>query len=1009
MKKCIHTLLRFSYLLLLGFTPLLSQELHLSFHHLSQSDGLSEGVNSYVYKDSRGFVWISSLEGLNRFDGKSVKVYKRHPDEINSLAGNLVSSNFFEDPAGNIWFTVHEAVQCYRRASDDFATYWLVDERGDTIREDYYGFHLDTQGALWIRTGLGEKGRLHLMDIATGRDSLLCPLNGHRCSVITGADGSVSQVVSSLFPENQAGLEIVSMTPGFPKQVYFREEWGDLPLIFPKNIYVESDSLLWLGSTNGLVAFNPQTLSVRFYNQMGEQQFRRAWSIIPYGEQFLLVASYRNGIWLFDKIQRKFIQQIKHIPGITTSLRDDVVRELYLDDQQNLWVSLWSYGLDYANLRKNKFQALLTKKNLEEKATHVFAIQESPRGQILCGTGRGKGLFIFDQQKRLLTNLRHQADQPKSLSPYSIRQIFRDQEDRLWVLSHFQLQLFDEEAQTFQSVPYPMQQFNYMYQLASGRILVASYAGILELLPQGDSFQLIPCPELDQLSGDVSSIYQDQNGTVYFSENGESLQLYREEGAKLVFQQRISGLGNCWSYYDQAQDSTLWIASSYGLYKMNKYQPESHEVLTEQRGGLPIGNYNGILADSSGNFWLSSNNGLLRYHPEKEDYHRYTLGDGLQGNEFNLNAYFQSSTGEMWFGGLNGLNVFHPERIEPIPYEPSIQFNRLMVNDEPYAIASSLDDLQQLDLSYQNNTVSFDFVALEYSDANANQFKYQMQGIDDDWVDSGNRGFARYPNLRPGSYTFRVMAANSDEVWNKEARTVNIRIRAPYWQTWWFILSCLTVIAGIIYALFQYRLQQALKIERMRVKISSDLHDDVGTLLSGLAMQTEILEIKAPVEDKPRLQRISELSRSAMSRMRDTVWAIDARKDKMENLLDRMREHAEETLTPAEIRFDIQTQQIDLKKNLPTQIRQNLYLIYKEAITNIAKHSNASQVKVILQNGKSDFTMSIQDNGNLPQKNYKTTGLGLSNIKMRAEQIDAQIEIRTENGFGIYLNRKAFS
>ncbi len=213
-------------------------------------------------------------------------------------------------------------------------------------------------------------------------------------------------------------------------------------------------------------------------------------------------------------------------------------------------------------------------------------------------------------------------------------------------------------------------------------------------------------------------------------------------------------------------------------------------------------------------------------------------------------------------------------------------------------------------------------------------------------------------------------------------------------------------LGGLIYAWFWYRLQQALKIERMRVQISSDLHDDVGTLLAGLAMQSEALELTAQEKDKSKLKRISEISRNAMAHMRDTVWAIDARKDKLENLLDRMREHAEETLTPRDIRFDMQVDNLSLKQNLSTNIRQNLYLIFKEAVTNAAKHTNGDTLTVSLKKSGEGFEMRISDNGQVIEKTYKTTGLGTSNMQMRAEKIDGKLEINRENGFCVTLRMR---
>jgi len=243
-----------------------------------------------------------------------------------------------------------------------------------------------------------------------------------------------------------------------------------------------------------------------------------------------------------------------------------------------------------------------------------------------------------------------------------------------------------------------------------------------------------------------------------------------------------------------------------------------------------------------------------------------------------------------------------------------------------------------LTFNYQQNTLSFRFTALDYSDPEANEYYYQMEGYDQERVYAGTRNFVRYANIPAGKYTFKVWATNSDKVLNEIPKILAITIIPPIYQRWWFYLLCLLVISGILYAIFQYRLEQALKVERLRVKISSDLHDDVGGMLSGLAMQTELLELTASEDTKPKLARVAEMSRSAMSRMRDTVWAIDARKDTLADLVDRMREHAEETLTPRNIQYSINITRLELDRVLTTDVRQSLYLIYKEAVTNVAKH-----------------------------------------------------------------------
>ncbi len=999
----------FIVLLCWCFTALIGQNWRLNFQHLSQSNGLSESVNAYVYKDSRGFIWASSLEGLNRFDGVEVKVYKRHPQNPNTLAGNLISSDFYEDEAGNLWFTTHEAIQCYRRQTDDFATYLLTDATGDTIREDYYAFHL-SDNQFWVRTGLRQHGRVHLFSIDTQKNSILFPLNAHRCQVYTNSEDEITYLLSTMLPSNGTGLEWIRLQANKPprRDTFFHQsKAGAWPKLRTKNAWIESDTSLWIGTDQGLLVFNPQSEAFQIFDGSPTELTGRIWDLAPYESHLLFVSTYEKGVWVFDREKRTFVDQIVHQSGQSGSLRDDVVRELYIDDHHNLWVSMWSYGLDYANLKKKKFRTLLAREQVDDRPIHIYGICETANGSILCGAAREQGLFMFNQAGALKQQFLPNRQQKGSLSTNSINHIFRDREDQIWIVTHFQLQLFNEQQGTFTTIGTEPAELHYIFQTKNGRLLLASQ-GIKEIVRGPEGYQIIPCPEFAGRSSEFLVIYQDRENRLYFSENGESLLIYREGNDGFVFETTLDGVGHCNAFQESVDGKNLWVASSYGVLKMPKDRPQDFRILNLSEDGLPAEAYYSILPDELGQLWLSSNHGLVVYQPQKKQYHRYGLADGLQGLEFNANAYLAASDGQFWLGGLNGLNVFQPTAIAPLPFSPQTYLKNILINDESRPLPATPGELPQLELSYNDNTVSFEFVALEYSNAAQNRYKYRLKNLDEDWVDNGNRGFARYPNIPAGKYQFQILSANSDGLWSTMPKTFDLTIHPPFWQRWWFYLLCILGISSLIYMLFQYRLQQILKLERMRIKISSDLHDDVGTILSGLAMQTEILELKARQEDKPKLQRIGEMSRNAMSRMRDTVWAIDARKDRIENLLDRMVEHAEEVLAPADIHYDIQTKGLDLRQKLPTQLRQNLYLIYKESITNIIRHSDADRVTIKLLNEGSSFEMLIQDNGSFSQKDYKTTGLGLSNIQMRAQQINAQVECKARpDGYRVWLQRRA--
>jgi len=218
------------------------------------------------------------------------------------------------------------------------------------------------------------------------------------------------------------------------------------------------------------------------------------------------------------------------------------------------------------------------------------------------------------------------------------------------------------------------------------------------------------------------------------------------------------------------------------------------------------------------------------------------------------------------------------------------------------------------------------------------------------------------------------------------------------------------LIAGGIYAFSYNRLKQQLSIEKLRMKLSSDLHDEVSGLLSGIAMQSDMLQMKIQDEDsKARLHTIGEASRKAMSKLSDVIWAIDSRKDKVEDLIQRMREHADDMLLPMDVTYELKIDKIDLQEKMPVHLRQNLYFIYNEAINNIAKHANATKVWVEFINAGNVFEMSIKDNGNGRARSSFKTGQGLSNIQMRAQRLNASLQIIRDNGYTVRLTMKKFA
>jgi len=969
-----------------------AQTQHLSFHHLSPEEGLSQASNDYVYHDSKGFVWLSSIDGLNRFDGKQVKIYKSVPGDSTSLLGNIVTSNFFEDEESNLWFTTYEGLHCYIREQDHFRHFQIKNEIGEKIQQDYHVFHLDNQKQLWLRIGIGKTGQLYSFNIQKLTSKFLCPINGQRNYPVLDQEGQVKQVVSCLFFEKK-GIEIIEIASSYKPTSYFTGDQKGIPSKDVHTIHLTKGSW-YIGTMDGLLVFDPKTKEHKFFTTYEGKSIGEVRSSISISDQLLWVATSKKSVLYFDKRTNQFVGQIPQEPERKFGLKLKRVNRLYKDRQDNIWLSSTSTGVSYTNLNKRKFEYPSS-----FRGRNINAIFESKTGAIFCSYNGGPTAYYNDASAAIQFV---PTVYPENISSERIQLFLEDEGDTLWAFTFSYLLKWDPAKLHFEYVKKLPGYSLSIHRNQTGRILLGTYIGIFECKKNNADMSFIPFSALKEYQPQsATTIHEDLQRRIYLALDASSLVILESDGNGYSELKRIEGIGYAKGFYEA--DKYLWVATSTGLLKIDK-QDLSSQLLNEVEHGVPNESYYCIIPDEFDSFWLTCNKGIIRYFPESKSHRRYSLVDGLQANEFNTNAFLKTNKGEIWMGGIKGLNRFFPEDIQDLQQPPKVQITRLQVNDEPYKTMQQIGELSQLDLAYYNNTFSFDFVSLEYSDPKNNQLQYKLEGQEEGWVDAERNGFARYSNLAPGHYTFNVKAANSDGVWSDEFRRLNIYIATPWWKTWWFYTLCLFAIAGIVYGGSMYRLQQALKLERMRVKISSDLHDDVGGLLAGLMMQSEILETTASKERKPKLQRIGEMSRNAMSRMRDTVWAIDARKDKFENLLDRIREHAMETLEPKNIALELKVEKIPLDKKLPTHIRQNLYLICKEAITNAAKHSNGNRMQIhFTKERRNGILLKIHDNGKVDTRELKSTGLGMSNLKMRAAQIGGEITMDVKDGFLILI------
>jgi ligand-binding sensor domain-containing protein/anti-sigma regulatory factor (Ser/Thr protein kinase) len=473
----------------------------------------------------------------------------------------------------------------------------------------------------------------------------------------------------------------------------------------------------------------------------------------------------------------------------------------------------------------------------------------------------------------------------------------------------------------------------------------------------------------------------------------------------------------------EAPDGKIWLGTTNGLSIYDREKNTFKNYNTTH--GLASNTICGIIPNGDGNYWISTFDGLSYFDTRQELFRNFYREDGFSHDEFNRFSYHKGVDGRIYLGGVNGLNVFAAEDLlvyESVPPVILTQIKKYNYRkDSNIVLETNLDKLEQLVISPNDNFFQVYFTLPDFSNPLRNQFQVMLEGYEKSWTYLGNSNFVRYSKLPPDDYILKIKGADANGNWGKEVLRLPIRVKPKFTSTWLFYGLLFTLIGGATYLVFQYQLEQRLKVERIRTKLSSDLHDEVTGLLSGIAMQTDVLQMHMKDEKtKERIQRIGEVSRKAISKMSDVIWSIDSRKDKVGDLLERMQEHADDVLVPLKINYTFKIHKIERTQKIPVHIRQDVYFIFKEAINNIAKHSNASEVRVYFGNHAGKFELQVEDNGalnlgaenrplfNPPTKSHKK-GQGLANLQMRADRINAELQIRKHPSYCIQLRMRKFA
>lgn len=862
----------FSWILLLaGLAKVHAQAPSLRFKHITTEQGLSNSTIETVFQDSRGFLWFGTRDGLNRYDGRQMRVFRYSSGDSASISDNYIRC-IYEDRDHVLWIGTINGLNRFDPALNRFRRYRHEGANPATLGHNTVTqIRGDREGRLWIATW---GGGLDQLDQKTGRFTHFRhdPLNPRTLS---------SDQVSGLLEDSQGnfwvttdnGLNSFNRGSGLFRNYNMLAPFTeaapnrDLRLVCEDRM----GQLILATQDNGLIFFNPRDSSFHTYrhdvkdpaslagNQVRTVLVDRQWN--------LWIGGINGGLDLFDRDRGNF-HHYQNEPENPGSLSQRTVSALFGDVQGNLWVGTHRGGINLYTPGTEKFALIRPRPNGNGLSYNdVRAFCEDWKGNIWIGTDGG-GLNLLDPKTQTFRHFRYDPFNQSGLSSDAVLNITQDKEGFLWISTwggglcrlnadgqSFTRFMHDDADEGSISSNYIQQ----VFEDSKGSLWVASYYGGLELMDRrtGRFKRVVDGGHSTKISGNnIIALNEDHTGNLWIGTDDGGLNCLRASDGSIAH------------YFDQSdkmpdlrvifvdRQGRLWVGQS-GLFL---YDVASDKFNLAGGGvGLSGDFIKGIMQDESGAFWISTANGLMNFHPDKKTFKRYNVADGLQGLEFEANSFLQTRAGEMYFGGVNGFNIFYPESIQSNAYVPPVWLTGFQLfghEVQPGVDGSSLQTdvglTHEIRLSHDQSTFSLDFAALNYTASENNQYSYKLENWDKEWQRPGGDARAAYTNIPPGTYVFKVRASNNDGLWNPEPASVTIIISPPFYGTWWFrgLLVALICAGIIVYVYFKRKYE----INKLHEEKKEEIHQLQLQFFTNISheFRTPLSLIMGPLE---RLQK----------------------------------------------------------------------------------------------------------------------------------------------------------
>lgn len=988
--------------LLVLTAPAIAGAEHLPTKIFTTADGLANNLVNRIVVDSHGYLWICTREGLSRFDGYSFTTYGIEDGLPSAVINDLIETN-----EGRYWIATNKGLVRFdplgtrRPAQDGRPMFTTFLPEADRRAHDISSVFQDRKRTIWIGT---DRGLYKLLD--AGADSVR----------FLPVDLGSAQVVGPLTEDSAGALWIGTwagvlrrFADGRLEQYAIRD---GLPANDVNAVLVDRQARIWVGTRSGGVAmlmadrtgapprvaatFSMQDgLTGNWVHQLFEARDGAIWVATAHGLGEIIaeapdryrLRSFSGALGLEstpvqavaeDRIGNLWAGTAEGIVKIPTTNftaygdADGIGATGTLFETPGdgvIGMEMRGYWRFFRCADRQAIVAALPPSAIPSWGWNQVAMVDS-EGDWWIGTR--SGVFRYHGVSRL-----EQLARAKPVAHYTSRdglaaevvlRLFEDSRRDVWIATvegavSTGLSRWERKTRTF-----------HQYSARNG------------------------LPPLDRVY--VSAFGEDRRGNVWIGFTGDGgLVRYRNDTFERFATENGIPAGAIRNLITDAR-GRLWAASyRAGLIRIDR-PPDERPVFVRYTTaqGLSSNEVSAVVDDAAGHIYAATGRGLDRLDPETGRIRTYWKGDSLPVGE--INAAVRDRAGVLWASYIAGVIRIVPADDRP-PGKPVVLISGIRVAGDPQHISAlGQSELQPFELPWDRNSLEIDFAAPGFGPGDGLRYQIKLEGGGSDWSGPSEQRRVTYANLAPGRYRFLARTVNADGVTSDATAGFSFTILPPIWQRWWFRTAAVLLISGLAYSVYRYRVSRLLELVAIRTRIATDLHDDIGANLTRIAVLSEVVRQKGHGNADDQLASIATVARESVAAMSDIVWAISPGRDGLNDLASKMREHAEELFSAngAALTFAAPAMAGDLRLSVET--RRDVFLIFKEAVNNAARHSGCSHVNVSLQADAAALILSVVDDGAGFDTASADQGNGLASMRTRAGRLRAKLDIFSRPGKG---------